>query len=576
MSGVTAELERRRSVAQKEMGEIKKQLGGLRGLSDSVRALMEAMEQPELPSKEELNEERAERSLLDICTEINRFMVDVNAGIKGRLGAPAVRQFMREVRNKLQTMLDGMPKPAVEAVRPKVDEIHAKLNALEVDARAAETQIDELPDASFALIEAGGEKDEGGKTTPRSLRHLPYRDAAGKVDDGLLRESMRHLPVSGLTAPQQAVAKSTLLYAARANDVPLPESHASPHADREPNAVFEHLVSLKESVYDEKKAELTVCLIESGTNPAKKRHYPEATIREAAPQFAGLKMFINHPTPAQMKERPERDVRDWGSTITESRYDGGKAVAKVAVHSPFLRELLADPVARRHIGLSINTQGITEDGQIDGQRVEVVKRIVVEKGERGRFSSVDWVTEPGARGRVLEAFSSRAKDTEMLETLALSDLKAQRPDLVETIQAEAAAAERSKVETEGKEKMEKNLQEAVKPLDERIGKLEAENKAAKQEVAIRRELDKTRLPAAHKDKIVESLAGKSFEKPEQLLEAVKGEINAAIALMRGAGFKVNDDGGTAPGDGTGSVASRIEESMTKRAGLEEQKDQNKS
>ena len=43
-------------------------------------------------------------------------------------------------------------------------------------------EVNELPDSSFLYIEPGGKKDEAGKTTPRSLRHLPYKDASGEVD----------------------------------------------------------------------------------------------------------------------------------------------------------------------------------------------------------------------------------------------------------------------------------------------------------------------------------------------------------------------------------------------------------
>jgi hypothetical protein len=39
-------------------------------------------------------------------------------------------------------------------------------------------EINDLPDRAFAYIEEGGEKDEQGKTTPRSLRHFPIHDAA--------------------------------------------------------------------------------------------------------------------------------------------------------------------------------------------------------------------------------------------------------------------------------------------------------------------------------------------------------------------------------------------------------------
>lgn len=42
--------------------------------------------------------------------------------------------------------------------------------------------INNLPDECFAHIEAGGEKDEQGKTVPRSLRHLPFKNAQGEID----------------------------------------------------------------------------------------------------------------------------------------------------------------------------------------------------------------------------------------------------------------------------------------------------------------------------------------------------------------------------------------------------------
>ncbi|HEU4541169.1 MAG TPA: HK97 family phage prohead protease [Jiangellaceae bacterium] len=38
--------------------------------------------------------------------------------------------------------------------------------------------INDLPDSAFAYIEPGGEKDEDGKTVPRSKRHFPIHDAA--------------------------------------------------------------------------------------------------------------------------------------------------------------------------------------------------------------------------------------------------------------------------------------------------------------------------------------------------------------------------------------------------------------
>lgn len=55
-------------------------------------------------------------------------------------------------------------------------------------------EINNLPDSSFAYIEPGGTKDDSGKTTPRSLRHLPYKDAAGKVDHAHVVNGIQRLP----------------------------------------------------------------------------------------------------------------------------------------------------------------------------------------------------------------------------------------------------------------------------------------------------------------------------------------------------------------------------------------------
>lgn len=47
------------------------------------------------------------------------------------------------------------------------------------EAKWSTAFINDLPDISFAVIASGGEKDDEGKTTPRSKRHLPHH---GKID----------------------------------------------------------------------------------------------------------------------------------------------------------------------------------------------------------------------------------------------------------------------------------------------------------------------------------------------------------------------------------------------------------
>jgi len=53
--------------------------------------------------------------------------------------------------------------------------------------------INDLPDSAFLYIEPGGKKDDEGKTTPRRLRHLPYKDKDGKIDRAHLVNAIQRL-----------------------------------------------------------------------------------------------------------------------------------------------------------------------------------------------------------------------------------------------------------------------------------------------------------------------------------------------------------------------------------------------
>ena len=67
--------------------------------------------------------------------------------------------------------------------------------------------VNDLPDSAFAVIMPGGEKDKEGKTTPRSLRKLPYKDGNGKVDVAHLRNALARAPqMKGVSADQKARA----------------------------------------------------------------------------------------------------------------------------------------------------------------------------------------------------------------------------------------------------------------------------------------------------------------------------------------------------------------------------------
>jgi Mu-like prophage I protein len=65
--------------------------------------------------------------------------------------------------------------------------------------------VNDLPDSCFLYIEPGGKKDSEGKTTPRSLRHLPYKDSSGKIDLPHLRNAIARIPqMKGIGADLKA------------------------------------------------------------------------------------------------------------------------------------------------------------------------------------------------------------------------------------------------------------------------------------------------------------------------------------------------------------------------------------
>lgn len=75
--------------------------------------------------------------------------------------------------------------------------------------------INDLPDNAFAYIEPGGEKDESGKTTPRSLRHLPYKDKNGNLDAPHTRNALARLKQTKISRAGKEEALRKLKRAAK-------------------------------------------------------------------------------------------------------------------------------------------------------------------------------------------------------------------------------------------------------------------------------------------------------------------------------------------------------------------------
>ena len=73
--------------------------------------------------------------------------------------------------------------------------------------------INDLPDSSFIVVEKGGKKDKDGKTVPRNLRHLPVKDAKGKIDLPHLRNALARVgQVKPVNMEKEAFLKEIIPY----------------------------------------------------------------------------------------------------------------------------------------------------------------------------------------------------------------------------------------------------------------------------------------------------------------------------------------------------------------------------
>jgi DNA adenine methylase len=99
--------------------------------------------------------------------------------------------------------------PALSDATPLIADVLAKAEEpLRVLAKVqwSGAYINDLPDSAFLFVEAGGVKDDQGKTVPRSLRHFPVRNHLGELDLPHLRNALARIPQSeapGLTAERR-------------------------------------------------------------------------------------------------------------------------------------------------------------------------------------------------------------------------------------------------------------------------------------------------------------------------------------------------------------------------------------
>lgn len=132
-------------------------------------------------------------------------------------------------------------------------------------------------------------------------------------------------------------------------------------------------------------------------------YYPKEVLERDGPGIftKGLKMFWNHATPQEEALRPEGDLNALAAElISDARYDDGPAGPGLYADAKVFEgyQGAVNDMAK-HIGVSIRASGRAVQGEAEGRKGPIVQSLTAAR-------SVDFVTEPGAGGKILDMFEA--------------------------------------------------------------------------------------------------------------------------------------------------------------------------
>lgn len=277
-------------------------------------------------------------------------------------------------------------------------------------------------------------------------------------------------------------------------------------------------------------------------------YYSAEVLRRDGPKVftPKVKMYWNHPTSVEEAERPEGDLNALAAELVSgARWDeGGPAgpglYADAKVFAPY-QEAVNELAP--HIGVSIRASGRAVSGEAEGRKGAIIQEIASAR-------SVDFVTSPGAGGRIIEMFEAARANRYQAEDVS------------------------SEEETTVSEAMQQQLQEA----QTRLAQVEQQNARLQEALLLReaqemvsRELIKHSLPVMTQQRLYDQLSGQpTLTEAGQLdrtafalriNEAVQAEVSYLATV---AGYGAGRIEGMGGGPSTGSGAGVDEAALTKR------------
>lgn len=280
-------------------------------------------------------------------------------------------------------------------------------------------------------------------------------------------------------------------------------------------------------------------------------YYSEGVLKRDVPKAfpPGTHMYWNHQTPSEESQRPEGDLRNLAAVLVDTpawqehgvygpgMYAKGKAFGE---YRKAIEELAP------HIGVSIRAFGSAVKGEAEGRKGRIISEL-----SSGR--SVDFVTKPGAGGRVLELFESARSGAS-----PTPPQEAKNMDELQEAQARLATAEATITERDGEIA---RLNEALVARDAEIATLRERELLARACEIVDGKLAEAKLPDVTKARLRAGLTGNppisegAIDEAafETTIRAAIDEATTEVAAIRGGGVR-----GMGPGQAVESGAQVIE------------------
>lgn len=290
------------------------------------------------------------------------------------------------------------------------------------------------------------------------------------------------------------------------------------------------------------KREAVVTLLREGPGNQFHNNYYKRTALETTLKLLQNrpKQYFNH---AKDVDNPERDLRDWASSVVESWIENdttgkGKLKARVKVFDNWLWDRAK--MAPEQLAVSIEGRGSGQPEVIEGKKFNAIDAIAALNG-------VNWVDYPGNAGmgvQILEsAQPSQQEETsmtlkEMLEQfkgLAEADKKAfieANPELKEFFKPAPAAApnndQLAAVMADVKT-MKESFATQTKTMNDKVTALEAD----KTRLANQLDAYQIKDQAIEKDKLIDGLLKASKLKDNHITETFKAQLRKVEAYKVG-------------------------------------------